>query len=317
MSIAERAVDAINELSGRHEGHRAAHARGTLCAGTFTASADAAELTSAGHMQGSPVRATVRFSNGSGNPKTPDNDRQEGRGMAVKFYLDDGGTTDVVALTLPCFFVRTPEDFVTFLGARKPDPETGQPDMEKIGAFLGEHPETGAALQHILPTLVPPRSYATCVYNSIHSFRLSNGTGDGRWMRYRWVPEAGVESLPEEEIDGAAREYLQDEIRERLATGPVRFTLLARLAGDDDDVHDPTVPWPDGEREEVALGTLELTGLDTTRETGDDILVFDPMRVTAGIEPSDDPILHVRSPAYSVSVERRAGAPPPAYVEQV
>ena len=110
--------------------------------------------------------------------------------MAVKFYLPDGGTTDIVALTLPCFFVRTPEDFVTFLGARKPDPETGQPDMERIGAFLGEHPETGAALQQILPALVPPLSYATCVYNSIHSFRRL-GSGDGPAGR----PEPAYETL--------------------------------------------------------------------------------------------------------------------------
>jgi catalase len=315
--LAQRCVDAINDLSGRHAGHRAAHARGTLCAGTFTASGGAAELTSAAHMQGEPVRVTVRFSNGSGNPKAPDNDRQEGRGMAVKFYLPDGATTDIVALTLPCFFVRTPEDFIAFLTARKPDPETGQIDMEKVGAFLGEHAETGAALQHILPTLVPPRSYATCVFNSIHAFRLGTGDGDGRWVRYRWLPEAGVEALPDEEIESAPREYLQDDIRERLERGPVRFRLVARLASDDDAVDDPTVPWPDGEREEVELGTLELTGLDTTRETGDDVLVFDPMRVTDGIEPSDDRILHVRSPAYSVSVERRAGVPPPAYVERV
>jgi catalase len=309
--IAERCVDAIQDLSGRHAGHRAAHSRGTLCVGAFTPSSEAATLTRAAHMRGEPVRVTVRFSNGSGDPGRPDNDRQEGRGMAVKFYLPDG-TTDIVSLTLPCFFVRTPEDFVDFLHARKPDPDTGQPDMERIGAFLGEHPETGAALQHILPTLAPPRSYATCVYNSIHSFRLTGADGDGRWARYRFEPEAGVEALPEDEIESAPREYLQEDIRERLDGGSVRFRLLARLAADGDDVHDPTVPWPDGERDEVEIGTLELTGLDTTRETGDDVLVFDPTRVTDGIELSDDPILHVRSPAYSVSVERRSGVPRPA-----
>jgi catalase len=149
------------------------------------------------------------------------------------------------------------------------------------------------------------------VYNSIHSFRLSNG-GAPRAARYRFVPAAGVESLPEEEIEGASPEYLQHDIRARLESGAVGFTLIARLATDGDAVDDPTVPWPDGERDELELGTLELTGLDTTRETGDDVLVFDPMRVTDGIEPSDDPILHVRSPAYSVSVERRTGVPRPA-----
>jgi catalase len=309
--IAERCVDAINDLSGRHPGHRAAHARGTLCAGSFTAAAGAAELTSAAHMQGDPVRVTVRFSNGSGDPSTPDGDRRDGRGMAVKFYLPDGSTTDIVSLSLPCFFVRTPEDFIGFAHARKPDPETGELDMDKVGAFIGDHPETAAAVQHILPSLVPPRSYATCAYNSIHSFRLVNG-GDGRFVRYRFEPEAGTEAMPDDELEGAPAEYLQDEIRERLAGGPARFRLVARLAAEGDAIDDPTVPWPEGEREEVELGTLELTGLDTERETGDDILVFDPTRVTDGIEPSDDQILHVRSPAYSVSVERRSGAPRPA-----
>jgi catalase len=310
--IAERCVDAINELSGRHEGYRAAHARGTLCAGTFTPAPGAGELTRAAHLQGGSVRVTVRFSNGSGDPSTPDNDRRDGRGMAVKFYLEDGTTTDIVALTLPCFFVRTPEDFIEFALIRKPDTETGEIDMGGVGEFVGRHPETAAALQAIIPSLVPPRSYATCAYNSIHSFRLSNGGGDRRFARYRFEPEAGVEMLPEEEIEGAGSEYLQDEIRGRLDGQPVRFRLVARLAADGDAVDDPTVAWPDGEREEVELGTLELTGFDTTRETGDDVLVFDPTRVTDGIEPSDDQILHVRSPAYSVSVERRSGAPRPA-----
>ncbi len=301
--LAERAVDAINDVSGgQFDGARAAHAKGTLCAGTFTPTPEAAQLSSAAHFAGEPVRVTVRLSNGSGNPGAPDGERTEGRGMAIKFYLPDGSTTDIVSLTLPVFFVRDPEDFVEFVRARKPDPETGQPDMEKIGAFLGEHPETGAALQLILPALVPPRSYATCAFNSIHAFRLGE-----RWVRYRIEPEAGVENVPDEEIDGLDPDYLQDEIRARLGDGPVRFRLFARLAEEGDPTDDPTVPWPE-ERERVELGTIELTGLDTTREQDGDVLVFDPTRVTEGIEVSDDPILNFRPDAYAVSVFRRSGA---------
>jgi catalase len=64
----------------------------------------------------------------------------------------------------------------------------------------------------------------------------------------------------------------------------------------------------------VELGRIEFTGLDTSREQGDDVLVFDPTRVTDGIECSPDPILHIRSHAYSVSVEKRSGVPRPAAV---
>jgi catalase len=55
----------------------------------------------------------------------------------------------------------------------------------------------------------------------------------------------------------------------------------------------------------VRVGTFEITGPETERETGGDVLVFDPTRVTDGIELSDDPVLRFRPKAYSVSVARR------------
>lgn len=305
-SLPERLVDAINDLSGRHRGYRAAHAKGTLCAGTFKPAASARELTRAAHMSGEPVRVTVRLSNGSGDPNAPDGDPREGRGMAVKFYLPDGSTSDIVALTLPVFFVRTPEDFLDFTRARKPDPATGEVDMGAIGAFVAEHPETASALQLIMPTLSPPRSYATCEFNSVHAFRFVNAAGDGHFGRYRLEPDAGVEQMPSELLEQAAPDYLQADIRERLEREPVGFRLVAQLAVEGDPVSDATAAWP-RERETVELGHLELTGLDHERERGDDVLVFDPTRVTDGIELSDDPILRIRGDAYAVSVERRTG----------
>ena len=121
-SLPVQAVEAINAAAGEHPGHRVAHARGTILAGTFTAPPAAAELTRAPHMQGDPVDVTVRFSNGAPDPGVPDYASREGRGMATKFYLPDGEKTDIVALSLPCFFVRTPEDFVEFTRTRVPDP---------------------------------------------------------------------------------------------------------------------------------------------------------------------------------------------------
>jgi catalase len=304
--LAEQAVDAINDISGRHEGHRAAHAKGTLVTGTFTPSGSG--LTTAAHMQSEPVRVTVRFSNGGGDPAIPDY-AKEGRGLAVKFYLPDGSKTDIVALSLPCFFARTPEDFLEFTRARKPDPETGQPDFAKLGAWLEKHPEAGPAIQAAL-TADPPESYATVLYNSIHSFRWIDAEGKAQYVRYRFEPEAGESMLSEEEAKARGRDYLQEDI---LARGSTAFRVVAVLADEGDPVDDPTVAWPE-ERLRVVVGRLELTGPETEREQGDDILVFDPTRVTDGIELSDDPILHFRPRAYAVSVTRRSGAPAPASV---
>ena len=304
-SLAEQAVEAINDISGAHPGHRAAHAKGILIAATFTATPEAAQLTTAAHMQGEPVRVTVRYSNGGGNPDIPDYAR-EGRGMAVKFYLPDGSTTDIVGLTLPCFFARTPEDFLEFTRARKPDPETGQPDMEKVGAWLGAHPEAQVAIQAAVGA-APPESYATAVYNSIHSYRWIGADGEGRWLRYRFEPEEGERTISDEEARERGRDYLREDIQGRSGAG---FKMIVVLAEDGDDPDDPTVAWPE-EREKVEVGRLELGEPDTAREHGDDVLVFDPMRVTGGIEPSNDQILRFRPRTYAVSVERRSGAPIP------
>ena len=125
------------------------------------------------------------------------------------------------------FIVRTPEDFLEFTRAREPDPETGQPDMEKVGAFLGEHPEALPAIQATLGT-DPPESYATVAYNSIHAYRWIDGRPAERWVRYRFEPEAGEATLGEEEARERGADYLQEEIASRESAA---FRMLVVIAG--------------------------------------------------------------------------------------
>jgi catalase len=303
-TLYEEIVDALNAINGVHAGCRAVHAKGTVCEGTFTATAEAAQLSRAAHLQGEPTRATVRLSNASGNPHTSDANPIAGRGMAVKFHLPGDEATDIVSVPLEVFMVSTTKDFLAFTQARVPDPESGQPDQEKVGAFLADHPETGRALQLGLPKLAPTTSFVTSGYNALHAFGLVNGDGETTWGRYRWVPAEGEQYLDEKQLGEADRDYLQDEIRERLGSGTARFTLEFTKAADGDALEDPTEPW-EGDREVVALGELELTGIIEDPETPDQPLVFDPMRLTDGIEPSADEILAARPKAYDVSIRRR------------
>ena len=303
-ALPEQIVDAIHDINGRHDGTRAVHAKGVVCAGTFTAKPEAATLTRAAHMQGDPVPATVRFSNGGGDPGTKDS-AKDGRGLAVKLYLADGSRTDLVSITLPQFFVRTPEDFLEFTRARKPDPETGQPDMAKIGAFLEVHPEALPAIQYAL-SQPAPASYAQLEYRGIHAFKWIAADGTERWTRFTFRPRASIAGLTDEEAAERPPDYLQREIRERLEGEPVEFELEVSIAQEGDDPDDPTQAWPE-DRERVVVGTLRVEELDRKRERDGDVLVFDPTRVTDGIELSDDRILRVRPDAYAVSVERRSG----------
>ena len=303
-TIWEEIVDALNAVNGSHPGHRAVHAKGTVCSGTFTATPEARRLSRAAHLQGEPVRTTVRLSNASGNPNTSDANPIASRGMAVKFHLPDGEATDIVAVPLVVFIARTPEDFLELTRARIPDPETGQPDPEKLGAYLAEHPETGIALQKGLPKIAPTTSFATSEYRALHAFCLVDADGGRRWGRYSLEPEAGIDYLTDEQRDSAGRDYLQEEIRARLSEGIACFTLEFTLAAEADPLDDATADW-EGEREVVELCELELIEVIEDPETPEAPLVFDPMRLTDGIEPSADPILAARPKAYAVSIERR------------
>jgi len=303
--LARKAVDAINSISGEHPGHRAAHAKGTLCAATFTPAPDASKLSRAAHFRDGPVRAHVRFSNGSGDPAAPDFEPREGRGIATKFYLPDGATTDVVGITLPAFFVNTVDGFFDFCRARTPDPATREPDPAAIGTFLEHHPEALTAGAAVLAA-TPPESYLRCTYNSLHAYRFVDDSGAGTYGRYRWNPEAGEASIALEDAETRGPDYLQADLATRLADAPAAFTLVAQIAEDGDPVDDPTIPFPD-ERPWITLGRIEITDLAHDREQGDDVLVFDPTRVTDGIELSDDPVLRFRTHAYAESVLRRSG----------
>jgi catalase len=300
----EQLVDAASAIYGAHPHRRALHAKGTWCAGTFTATPEAARLSRAAHFQGQAVPALIRFSNASGDPDSNDAGR-EARGMAVKLRLADGEETDILGTTNPAFATRTPEEFLELLQLRAPDPKTGQPDMEKLGAFLAAHPESQPAVQATIG-LEPPASFARLVYRSPHSFKLVDADGDGTWVRYRWRPDAGEARIPDDEAHERGRDYLSEELVERLRTAPARFDLVLQIAAEDDAIDDATAIWPE-DREEVVAGRLEVTEIVDDPESGDHIEVFDPARVVDGIELSSDPVLHARPRAYSVSAYRRLG----------
>jgi catalase len=297
MVTPDEAIAAIRGTGGAQPGYRALHAKGTLYRGTFTATPDAAALSRAKHLDGSTVPALIRFSNGSGNPSQRDG-APGVRGLAVKFTLPDGSTTDVSTQTARLFVSSTPDGFVDLLKAMRPSPTTPL----RMAKYFLTHPKLFGALPVLRDANKVPRSYATLEYHGLHAFRWIAADGNANFVRYHWVPAAEKNGPP---AQGDGPDFLTDELNARLATGPVRFDFRVQIAGPNDSTVDPSAAWHSTQI--VTVGTLSIDGLDTQREHGGDIVVFDPMRVTDGIEPSDDPVLHFRSLAYSASVKLRTG----------
>ncbi len=294
-------VDALNEVFGKHPGDRAAHTKGICLTGSFTPSAEAPKLSKAAHFAKQvPIRA--RFSLGGGNPKAPDNAQDNVRGLAVKFDLGNGASTDIVTISAPVFFVKTPELFVEFLKTIA----TG--DKDKLNTFFAAHPESTRQNAWLMSHPVPA-SYAGVAYFGVHGFTFSNPAGERTLVKYKLIPEAGELGLTPDEAKAKGPDFYAEELKERLGKGPVVFDLVAIMGKTGDQTSDPTLRWDDEDnRPTTLLGKISITAIEP-QETCDSG-IFLPGNVTDGIiGPSDDPIFAVRSPAYLVSFTRRKAAP--------
>lgn len=290
------ALDVINARFGRHPRHRALHAKGIWCRGTFTATAEAANLSRAAHLQGTPTPILARLSNGSGDPNVPDY-APDVRGLAVGFELPDGSRTDLVSQSAPKFFSPDPEGFLDFIRAN-----TGRSAAWKLPRFLATHPKAVRTLPENAKALRPVASFAESRFYAVHAFRWVDAAGGPRHVRCDWRPEAGQHWLGRREARRRGRDYLQEGLA---ATLPARWTLDVQIADPGDVVDDPSEHWP-SDRRRLDAGTLELTETIDDPERDGEIIVFDPVRLTDGIELTADPVLAYRPAAYSESAARRS-----------
>lgn len=301
-SIHEQLVDALEAVFGVRPGFRPVHAKGVICEGTFQPAREAATLTRAPHARGRPVPVTLRFSDNTGIPAVPDGDPSASpRGLAIRFHLSDGSSTDIVAHSYNGFAVRTPEEFLELLRAvAASSPGTASPTP--LEAFLSTHPR---ARRHVEAPKPIPLSFGTITYYAVDAFRFTNPEGRSRFGRYRIVPAAGEHVLDPAEAAGRGPNFLFEELAERLERSAVEFRILVQLAAADDPVDDASAPWPD-DRPAVELGTLRVIRLVAGSDAVQRQLGFDPGRLPDGIEPSGDPLVEARSAVYAIAARRRA-----------
>jgi catalase len=297
-------LQAFDKLTGPQPGFRPAHAKGLLLSGVFTPSAGARSLTRAPHIQRSETPVSARVSDFAGVPVVPDNHPDASpRGFAVRFHLAEHVHTDIVAHSVDGFPVRTAQEFVEFLraiGATGPD----MPHPTPIEAFLGTHP---AALKFVQTPKPMPASFAKESFFGVNAYRFTNAEGVSRYGRYRIRPDGDGEYLDGAAAAATSPNFLFDEMKERIAKGPVVFRILVQLAEEGDAVDDSTVSWPEG-RKQVEFGKIELTGVTPNNDGEQRHIIFDPIPRVDGIEPSGDPLLEPRADVYLASGRRRRAA---------
>lgn len=280
-----------------------AHAKGHLVRGTFTPTTEAASLSKATHFNKPSTSILARFSNSTGLPSIPDTFSDANpRGLAVRFLLseDEHKHTDIITHSTPYFPVNSGIGFLALLQAISDG---------TIGTFLQDNPAAAAFVRAPKPH---PVSFVTEKYFGVNAFKTVNADGEGKFVRYRIVPEE-YNVLSKEDLNGKSDSYLFEKLKERLERGSASFKLVAQIAEEGDVTSDATVRWPE-ERELVVLGTLVLDAYEQEDKSLKDQqrIIFDPVPRVDGVEASDDPLLDMRAAIYLISGRVRRAAKPVA-----
>lgn len=298
----QKMMDTAQANGKQQPGFRRAHSKGVCFVGTFAPTPAAAKLSMARAFSQPSIAVIGRFSTPSNNPYAPDNAAPV-RGMAMQLKTDDGQEWRIAMNSFPFFAAATPQAFQQMNEAGRPDPATGKPDPEKMKAVLAQHPEI-AAFQAWAKTAPRSDSLGNTRYNGVNAFRLTDAQGTERMVRWSMRPRATFVAMSAEQLKAADANFLAADLDQRLATGPLTWDMVLQLAAPGDPVTDPSRAWPDS-RPETTIGTLTLTHAEPQASGPCRDLNFDPLILPNGIAGSDDPVLHARSAAYSVSFNRR------------
>jgi catalase len=225
--------------------------------------------------------------------------------MALQFQLPKGQLHHITMLNTPMFGAANPQTFLDLMLAMQPDPATGKPDPEKMKAFKASHPDNKAQAD-FLASNNPPASYATSSFWGIHTFKFVDKKGKATLVRWQFVPQDGEKRLSDDELKTAGANFLEAALIERTQQGPVRWDMMVSIGQPGDSETDPTVLWP-AERPRFKAGTLSVSSASPQKGAPCETINYDPLVMAAGIQPTADPVLQFRSPAYAVSFGKRLG----------
>jgi catalase len=296
------AVTALEQTYGVHQGQRRNHTKGMCATGNFVGLPEAASYSRSALFSGSMIPVVARFSLAGGNPAAADTEKSP-RGLGLEFRLPDGSKQHMTMLNTPMFLGKVPATFVERIESLKPDPATGKPNPDALKAFAEAHPEA-AGQANYLASHNPPPSYANSAFFGIHTFKFIDKNDKVTLVKWRFVPEEGEKSLNDAELKSMPPDFLQQALIDRVKQGPVKWDMWVTIGEPGDPETDPTALWPSG-RKEVKAGTLTFTS--ATPQDGAECknINYDPLVMSDGIAPTDDPVLLFRSPSYAISFIKR------------
>jgi catalase len=223
--------------------------------------------------------------------------------MAIRVIAPDGQEWRSGMNSSPIFAVSTPEAFYALTLAARINPATGKPDPEAMKQFFASHPES-AAFAEWARTAPWTTSYADQAYYSLNAFRFVDAAGASHAVRWSMTPTISPHIVSNADLATQSPDFLEQDLKQRLSQGELRWRLAVTLAAPGDPTDDATKAWP-AEREQIEIGTLVIEQSEDEANGPCRDYNYDPLTLPGGMKPSGDPLLAARSSAYANSFDRR------------
>jgi catalase len=292
----DKFVAAFAPPTGVALGHRRNHAKGICFTGVFEANGAGSELSHAQVFARGQYPVLGRFNLGTADANAPDATVRV-RGLGIRISTPDGQEWRSAMIDPPFFPVSTPQAFYELLRA------SGSKEPNALQAFAAAHPEF-AKFGDWAKNAPWTGSYAEERFNSINSFVFVDGSGAERVVRWSLLPAAQPVALSPEELAKRGPDFLEQEIAQRVAGAPQRWTMVVTVADPGDPTADPSQPWP-ANRRTIEVGTLIAQQVQAEPDGPCRDINFDPTVLPSGMRTSDDPFPAARSAAYAKSYDLR------------
>jgi catalase len=292
----DKLVAALAPPAGPALGHRRNHAKGICFTGVFEANGAGSELSKAQVFARGQYPVLGRFNLATADANAPDATVRV-HGLGIRIATPDGQEWRSAMIDPPVFAVSTPQGFYELLLASK------SKDANAMKNFVAAHPEF-AAFGDWAKNAPWTDSYAEDRFNSLNSFVFVDNSGAEHAVRWSLLPAAQPVAISQDELAKRGPDFLEQEITERVAGGPQRWTMVVTIANPGDPTADPSKAWP-GDRRTIEVGTLSVRQIYPEPDGPCRDINFDPTVLPTGIQVSDDPFPAARSAAYARSYDLR------------
>ena len=287
----EKGFAAFENLFGVTEGKRRNHTKGFCVEGTFAPIDQAIKAYSNSPLFTTESSVIARVSH-KGGKADPADDIYGLLGLSMEITTPDDDL-HVIAMNTEHFFpVPTSEAFIELLRAKAAGAEATK-------AFAAANPslKTYSEYHGALDKSLRPHEGTT--YYSVNSFLLVNAADQETAMRFYFRP-SGQEGI----VVDTHPDFFIENMQANIASVGVSWDMVIVLANTDDDVEDPSVQWT-GDHTEIVAARFTANAAMAEADGRCDEINFDPLILSEGFAPSNDPMLQARSLIYAHGVGKR------------